>query len=119
MSKACAVARAQGSEPTGWRSLAWRSRCAASTWCPELASAAPRLKYAAGLSGLRAMASRKARAALRESSLEPCLVPSASSSEYSSPNCAASRAAPSAVSRCCCCHTPPSSVLFRRTFTAL
>eukprot|EP00964_Phaeocystis_antarctica_P040345 scaffold23064_cov62-Phaeocystis_antarctica.AAC.2 len=41
--KALAVARAQCTEPTGKRSLASRSRCAASTWCPELLSTAPRL----------------------------------------------------------------------------
>eukprot|EP00964_Phaeocystis_antarctica_P161077 scaffold133127_cov48-Phaeocystis_antarctica.AAC.1 len=57
-SKAFAVAAAQFSEPTGQRSLASRCRCAASTTCPELLSATPRLKYALGLSGLRAMASR-------------------------------------------------------------
>eukprot|EP00964_Phaeocystis_antarctica_P047222 scaffold27313_cov85-Phaeocystis_antarctica.AAC.2 len=68
ISKARAVASAQNSEPTGQRSLASRYRCAASTSCPELASAAPRLWYASGLSGLRAMASRATRAALRESS---------------------------------------------------
>eukprot|EP00964_Phaeocystis_antarctica_P059456 scaffold35300_cov63-Phaeocystis_antarctica.AAC.1 len=42
VSKASAVACAQYSEPTGWRSLASRNRCAASTLCPELESAAPR-----------------------------------------------------------------------------
>eukprot|EP00964_Phaeocystis_antarctica_P133119 scaffold97288_cov69-Phaeocystis_antarctica.AAC.3 len=56
--KAADVATAQPSESTGWRSLVSRNRCAASTSCPELLSAAPRLKYASGLSGLRAMASR-------------------------------------------------------------
>eukprot|EP00964_Phaeocystis_antarctica_P003409 scaffold1832_cov32-Phaeocystis_antarctica.AAC.2 len=58
LSKAHAVAIAQSSEPTGWRSLASRNHCAASTWCPELPSAAPRLKYASGSSGLRTMALR-------------------------------------------------------------
>eukprot|EP00964_Phaeocystis_antarctica_P085425 scaffold53953_cov51-Phaeocystis_antarctica.AAC.1 len=41
ISKASAVACAHFSEPTGLRSLASRNRCAASTWCSELASAAP------------------------------------------------------------------------------
>eukprot|EP00964_Phaeocystis_antarctica_P090375 scaffold57810_cov66-Phaeocystis_antarctica.AAC.4 len=59
MSKAHAVVTAQSSEPTCHRSLASRNRCAASTACPELLSAAPRLKYASGSSGLRAMASRQ------------------------------------------------------------
>eukprot|EP00964_Phaeocystis_antarctica_P033759 scaffold19146_cov53-Phaeocystis_antarctica.AAC.3 len=58
-SKARAVATAQYSEPTGSRSLAARYRCAASTSCPELESALPRLWYARGSSGFRAMASRK------------------------------------------------------------
>eukprot|EP00964_Phaeocystis_antarctica_P114393 scaffold78367_cov35-Phaeocystis_antarctica.AAC.1 len=40
---ASAVATAQSSEPAGARSLASRYRCAASTWCPELSSATPRL----------------------------------------------------------------------------
>eukprot|EP00964_Phaeocystis_antarctica_P015299 scaffold8462_cov64-Phaeocystis_antarctica.AAC.2 len=57
-SKALAVARAQPPEPTGRRSLASRYRCAASTLCPELSSTTPRLTYAVGSSGLRAMASR-------------------------------------------------------------
>eukprot|EP00964_Phaeocystis_antarctica_P116361 scaffold80300_cov75-Phaeocystis_antarctica.AAC.2 len=60
-----AVATAQPSEPTRQRSVASRYRCAASTWCPELLSDAPRLKYAVGLSGLSAMASRRVLAALR------------------------------------------------------
>jgi len=42
MSKAHAVASAQSSEPTRQRALASRYRCAASTTCPELQSAAPR-----------------------------------------------------------------------------
>eukprot|EP00964_Phaeocystis_antarctica_P088905 scaffold56607_cov60-Phaeocystis_antarctica.AAC.1 len=42
MLKAHAVASAQPSEPTVERSLASRNRCAASTWCPELPSVAPR-----------------------------------------------------------------------------
>eukprot|EP00964_Phaeocystis_antarctica_P158210 scaffold128748_cov48-Phaeocystis_antarctica.AAC.1 len=58
MLKALAVAVAQRSEPTGWRSLASRYRCAASTSCPEFQSTLPRLKYATGSSGLEAMASR-------------------------------------------------------------
>eukprot|EP00964_Phaeocystis_antarctica_P141864 scaffold106998_cov60-Phaeocystis_antarctica.AAC.2 len=58
VSKAHAVACAHIFEPTGKRSLASRYRCAASTWCSELVSAAPRLKYAAGWSGFSAMASR-------------------------------------------------------------
>eukprot|EP00964_Phaeocystis_antarctica_P021165 scaffold11720_cov48-Phaeocystis_antarctica.AAC.2 len=58
MSKAFAVATAESSEPTGWRSLASRYRCAASTSCPEYESIWPRLRYAIGSSGLRAMASR-------------------------------------------------------------
>eukprot|EP00964_Phaeocystis_antarctica_P074967 scaffold46200_cov66-Phaeocystis_antarctica.AAC.2 len=41
--KACVVAFAQSSEPSGQRSLASRDRCAASTLCPELLSAPPRL----------------------------------------------------------------------------
>eukprot|EP00964_Phaeocystis_antarctica_P030361 scaffold17146_cov61-Phaeocystis_antarctica.AAC.1 len=65
MLKAPAVAFAQYSEPTGSRSLASRYRCAASTLCPEWLSAFARLKYATGSSGLRAMASRLALAALR------------------------------------------------------
>eukprot|EP00964_Phaeocystis_antarctica_P047133 scaffold27253_cov73-Phaeocystis_antarctica.AAC.1 len=65
------------------------------------------------------MASRYVLAALRVSSLERYRVPSATSSEYSSPDCAASRAALSASSRCRCCITPPSSFLFRRPFTSL
>eukprot|EP00964_Phaeocystis_antarctica_P136937 scaffold101424_cov43-Phaeocystis_antarctica.AAC.3 len=65
------------------------------------------------------MASRKVRAALRQSSLEPYRAPSAISSEYSSPDCAASRAASSATSRFRCCITPPSSLLFRCPFTSL
>eukprot|EP00964_Phaeocystis_antarctica_P071810 scaffold43864_cov59-Phaeocystis_antarctica.AAC.4 len=56
--KAPAVALAHFSGSTGKRSLASRNRCAASTKCPELDSAAPRLKYAVGWSGLSAMASR-------------------------------------------------------------
>eukprot|EP00964_Phaeocystis_antarctica_P042993 scaffold24650_cov82-Phaeocystis_antarctica.AAC.1 len=43
LSKACAVASAQSFEPIRWRSLASMNRCAASTLCPELESAAPRL----------------------------------------------------------------------------
>eukprot|EP00964_Phaeocystis_antarctica_P039118 scaffold22373_cov54-Phaeocystis_antarctica.AAC.1 len=65
------------------------------------------------------MASRQARAALRQSFLAAYCKPSATSSAYSSPVSAASRAASSAASRCRCCVTPPSSVLFRCTFTAL
>eukprot|EP00964_Phaeocystis_antarctica_P133080 scaffold97254_cov61-Phaeocystis_antarctica.AAC.5 len=58
-SKAAAVACAQSSsDSTGARSLASRYRCTASTLCPESSSTAPRLKYASGLSGRRAMASR-------------------------------------------------------------
>eukprot|EP00964_Phaeocystis_antarctica_P066931 scaffold40501_cov65-Phaeocystis_antarctica.AAC.2 len=106
ISKASAVASAQSSEPTWQRSFASRYRCAASTSCPELPSAAPRPKYAPGLSGLSGMASRKALAALRHSS-------------YASPDCAASRAALSAISRSSCCITPPSSVSVRRFFTTL
>eukprot|EP00964_Phaeocystis_antarctica_P002332 scaffold1204_cov51-Phaeocystis_antarctica.AAC.1 len=119
MLKAAAVASAHISKPTRKRSLASRNRCAASTWCPELVSATPRLKYAAGLSGLRAMASRRVRAALRQSSLEPYREPSATSSSYASPDCAASRAASSATSRARCCITPPSSVAVRCLFTPL
>eukprot|EP00964_Phaeocystis_antarctica_P065091 scaffold39217_cov62-Phaeocystis_antarctica.AAC.2 len=113
MSKALAVALAQPFEPTGRRSLASRNRCAASTLCPEASSVTPRLRYASGSSGLRAMASRKALADLRQSSLEPYRTPSASSFEYASPVCAACRACVSAASRCCCCATPPSSLIFR------
>eukprot|EP00964_Phaeocystis_antarctica_P096333 scaffold62643_cov56-Phaeocystis_antarctica.AAC.3 len=65
------------------------------------------------------MASRKALAALRVSSLEPCRIPSASSSLYSLPDCAASRAVSSAISRFCCCATPPSSDAFSCTFSFL
>eukprot|EP00964_Phaeocystis_antarctica_P039777 scaffold22752_cov52-Phaeocystis_antarctica.AAC.4 len=43
LSKAFAVARPQPSEPACRRSLASRYRCAASTKCPELESAVPRL----------------------------------------------------------------------------
>eukprot|EP00964_Phaeocystis_antarctica_P045181 scaffold25995_cov70-Phaeocystis_antarctica.AAC.1 len=57
-SMASAVAFAQSSEPTGQRSLASRHRCAASTLCSEVESTIPRLRYASGSSGLRAMASR-------------------------------------------------------------
>eukprot|EP00964_Phaeocystis_antarctica_P006601 scaffold3576_cov69-Phaeocystis_antarctica.AAC.2 len=119
MWKAHAVVSAQSSEPTGRRSLASRNRCAASTLCPELASDAPRLKYAWGSSGLSAMASRQALAALRQSSFEAYRAPSASNSSYSSPVCAASRASSSAALRARCCATPPSSVLFRNPFTSL
>eukprot|EP00964_Phaeocystis_antarctica_P017936 scaffold9959_cov66-Phaeocystis_antarctica.AAC.1 len=108
--KAHAVARPHSIKPTRQRSLASRNRCAASTQCPELLSAAPRLKYAAGLSGLSAIASRRALADLRQSSLEAYRAASASSSPYASPDCAASRAATSAVSRFRCCVTPPSSL---------
>eukprot|EP00964_Phaeocystis_antarctica_P058751 scaffold34854_cov68-Phaeocystis_antarctica.AAC.4 len=45
--------------------------------------------------------------------------PSAISSMYASPVCAAARAALSAVSRCSCCSTPPSSFTFRCFFTFL
>eukprot|EP00964_Phaeocystis_antarctica_P064832 scaffold39038_cov62-Phaeocystis_antarctica.AAC.1 len=117
--KANAVANAQSIEPTEKRSLASRNRCAASTTCSELLSAAPRLWYAVGLSGLRAMASRKALAALRQSCLEWYSPPSATSSWYSSPDCAAMRASCSAVSRARCCAAPPSSATFCCTFTAL
>eukprot|EP00964_Phaeocystis_antarctica_P139882 scaffold104667_cov72-Phaeocystis_antarctica.AAC.13 len=58
VSKASAVALAQPSDPTCQRSLASRYRCAASTSCPDSESALPRLKYAKGSSGFRAMASR-------------------------------------------------------------
>eukprot|EP00964_Phaeocystis_antarctica_P117521 scaffold81351_cov48-Phaeocystis_antarctica.AAC.1 len=119
MLKAKAVATAQRSEPTGQRSLASRNRCAASTWCPELESTTPRLAYAVGSSGLSATASRQALAALRVSRLERYRAPSAKSSAYSSPDCAASRASLSAISRFRCCVTPPSSVLFQCPFTTL
>ena len=56
--KTDAVASAHLSDPTGKRSLASRYRCAASTKCAERRSAFPRLKYAVGLSGSSAMASR-------------------------------------------------------------
>ena len=46
-------------------------------------------------------------------------MPSASSSMYASPVCAACRAASSAASRCRCCITPPSSDIFRCRLTAL
>eukprot|EP00964_Phaeocystis_antarctica_P053276 scaffold31259_cov69-Phaeocystis_antarctica.AAC.2 len=98
--------------------MASRNRCAASTSCPELPSAAPRLWYALGWSGLRAMASRKARAALRVS-LERYRMPAASSSWYASPDRAAMRSCSSATSRCRCCPTPPSSHLFHCPFTSL
>eukprot|EP00964_Phaeocystis_antarctica_P147892 scaffold114601_cov72-Phaeocystis_antarctica.AAC.2 len=57
-SKADVVATAQSAEPAGKSSLASRKRCAASTWCPELASTPPSVRYASGLLGRRAMASR-------------------------------------------------------------
>eukprot|EP00964_Phaeocystis_antarctica_P018262 scaffold10109_cov57-Phaeocystis_antarctica.AAC.4 len=112
-SKALAVATAQCSEPTGSRSLASRNRCAASTSCPEVESITPRLRYAIGSSGRRAMASRQALAALRQSSLEEYRAPSAISSSYASPVCAASRATSSAISRVRCCAHPPSSAAFQ------
>eukprot|EP00964_Phaeocystis_antarctica_P008719 scaffold4722_cov60-Phaeocystis_antarctica.AAC.5 len=108
MPKARAVTSAHVFEPTGQRSLASRYRCAASTLCPELESAAP-----------RAIASRKVRAALRQSSLEAYRIPLATSSWYSSPDCAATWANFSAASRCLCCITPPSSIAFRCLFTSL
>ena len=82
--------------------------------CPELLSAAPRLMYAVGLSGLRAMASRQVLASLRMSSIAPYRrPPSASSFEYASPVRAAMRACSSAASRYRCSPAPPSSSLFR------
>eukprot|EP00964_Phaeocystis_antarctica_P115293 scaffold79270_cov67-Phaeocystis_antarctica.AAC.2 len=65
------------------------------------------------------MASRKARAALRVSCLEKYRAPSASSSSYLSPDCAACRACSSATSRSRCCTAPPSSAACHRFFTAL
>eukprot|EP00964_Phaeocystis_antarctica_P003049 scaffold1627_cov58-Phaeocystis_antarctica.AAC.3 len=65
------------------------------------------------------MASRKALAALRQSSFVQYRAPPASSSSYASPDCAARRAASSAISRSRCCVTPPSSVTFRCLFTPL
>eukprot|EP00964_Phaeocystis_antarctica_P123867 scaffold87558_cov48-Phaeocystis_antarctica.AAC.3 len=65
------------------------------------------------------MASRQALAALRVSCREAYCAPLAISSEYASPDCAASRACSSAASRSRCCDTPPSSVLFRYPFTSL
>eukprot|EP00964_Phaeocystis_antarctica_P059771 scaffold35534_cov58-Phaeocystis_antarctica.AAC.4 len=85
MPKAAAVACAQSSEPTGKRSLASRSRCAASTSCPALSSIAARLKYATALSGFRAMASRRDLAALRQSCSEAYRAALAVSSSYASP----------------------------------
>eukprot|EP00964_Phaeocystis_antarctica_P013395 scaffold7334_cov64-Phaeocystis_antarctica.AAC.8 len=118
-SKALAVASAQSSEPTGARALASRYRCAPSTLCPALESTTPRLRYAVGSSGIRAMASRQALDALRQSSLEAYRAPSASSSPCLSPDRAAMRACCSAASRLCCCIAPPSSRAFRSFFSSL
>eukprot|EP00964_Phaeocystis_antarctica_P146356 scaffold112610_cov66-Phaeocystis_antarctica.AAC.3 len=102
--------------------MASRNRCADSTQSPELESVAPRLLYASGRSGFRAIASRRARAALRKSFLqavEAYRAASASSSSYSSPICAAIQACSSAILRVSCCLTPPTSRIFRPSFTSL
>eukprot|EP00964_Phaeocystis_antarctica_P063539 scaffold38150_cov65-Phaeocystis_antarctica.AAC.1 len=80
ISKADAVATAQYSELTGARSLASRNLWTASTLCPELDSTAARLKCGEASSGLKAMSSRKAWAALDQSFLETHRAASASSS---------------------------------------
>ena len=96
MMKVRAAALAHQCERSGKHAMASPNRFTASTWCPEWMSTAPRLKYAKGSSGLSAMASRKARAALSQSSRDACRAPSAISSSYASGSCVMRRLGPGA-----------------------